>query len=278
MIFVHGPCMNDLQWSPSAARKGVQTTSESRDYVIDVARAEGYTPIFLHFNSGLHISINGEEFANLLEKLWQAWPQPISELSLIAHSMGGLVSRAACHQAEMAGYALRSGLKNVIFLGRPHHGAPLELLGNWVDTVLSSNPVTRPSARIGHIRSAGITDLRCGNVLEADWQGSGRFDRAPDARLPLPLPEGVSCFAVAASTLAQPAGTDALKFRLANQLLGDGMVPVSSALCLHDDDSRQLGFPAEHQWTAWQTGHMKLLHSEAVAARLRRWLTPLTPS
>lgn len=90
-------------------------------------------------------------------------------------------------------------LKWLVFLGTPRHGAPLERVGSWIDGVLSRNVVTRPFAKIGQLRSAGITDLRYGNVLEADWQEVDRFERAPDARQALPLPAGVACYAVAAA-------------------------------------------------------------------------------
>jgi hypothetical protein len=93
-----------------------------------------------------------------------------------------------------------------VFLGTPHHGAPLERLGSWVDGVLGSNIVTRPFAKIGQVRSAGITDLRHGNVLQTDWHHAGRFERGPDARQALPLPAGVDCYAVAATTLAAGSG------------------------------------------------------------------------
>jgi len=39
------------------------------------------------------------------------------------------------------------------------------------------------------IRSAGITDLRHGNVLEQDWQAQDRFGHPLDTRQPLPLPQ-----------------------------------------------------------------------------------------
>ncbi|MDB5891310.1 MAG: alpha/beta hydrolase [Polaromonas sp.] len=277
MVFVHGLCMNDLQWSPPNASGAGQSSSTTCDYAVHLAHALGYTPIYLHYNSGRHVSINGDELAQLLETLWHAWPQPITDLSVVAHSMGGLVSRAACHQADKAGHVWRGTLKNLVFLGTPHHGAPLETLGNWLDTLLASNPVTRPFARIGHIRSAGITDLRHGNVVEGDCRGGDRFERAPDARQPLPLPAGVSSFTVAGSTMTRPLDADSVKVRLANQLLGDGLVPVASALGLHQEEERSLSFPPEHQWTAWQTGHMALLHSPAVGARLRIWLSGEKP-
>jgi hypothetical protein len=124
------------------------------------------------------------------------------------------------------------------------------------------------------VRSAGITDLRHGNVLQADWHDVGRFERAPDAREPLPLPEGVACFTVAASTSSEPAGgVGSIRSRLADALWGDGLVPVHSALGLHADGARSLVFPQERQYIAWQTDHMALLTSADVQRRLRLWLS-----
>lgn len=261
LLMVHGLCMNDLQW-----------TAAGHSPTEVLARELGYTAVYLHYNTGLHTSVNGQQLALLLEQLLQAWPQPVTELSLLVHSMGGLVARSACQQAELAGHAWRAVLKNIVFLGTPHHGAPLEQLGNWVDTLLGGSVVTRPFARIGQIRSSGITDLRHGHVLATDWEGADRFERAPDARQHLPLPAGVTCFTVAATTSAEPQGRTPLKTTLANQYFGDGLVPVQSALGQHADAQRSLNFAPDQQWVAWKTGHLDLLRSEAVGQQVRAWL------
>ena len=254
LVLAHGLCMNDLQWRAKGPDGHLQTHGET------LARALGYTPVYLHYNSGLHTSTNGQQFASLLEQLWQAWPQAPRELTLLTHSMGGLVSRSACDHGEHAGQAWRRGLKNLVFLGTPHHGAPLETLGSWVDTVLVSNVVTRPFASIGQIRSAGITDLRQGNVLDADLQGVDRFARAPDRRQTVPLPTGVACYTVAARDI------------LRQKMRGDGLVSLDSALGRHEDPLRTLAFTAENQWLAHGMNHMELLNRPEVAQQLLRWL------
>ena len=104
--------------------------------------------------------------------------------------MGGLVARSACRYGEEAGHAWRQKLDKLVFLGTPHHGAPLERIGNWVDVILGKTPYAAAFARLGKIRSAGVTDLRYGNLLDEDWQGRDRFAREPDSRRPVPLPEG----------------------------------------------------------------------------------------
>jgi hypothetical protein len=268
LVLVHGLCMNDLQW-----RSDSPETSEN--YGRQLAQELGYTPVYLHYNTGLHTSVNGGQLASLLEQLAQAWPQPVQEIALLTHSMGGLVARSACYSAEARELAWRPKLRHLVFLGTPHHGAPLEKVGSWVDSLLGSNLVTRPFAKIGQVRSAGITDLRHGHVLAADWEGRDRFEGGPDTRTPVPLPVGVDCYAVAATLGAAPARslvTDKPGSAAANSLLGDGLVPLSSALGRQADPARCLDFASEWQYVAPHTGHLALLHSPQVAAQLRRWL------
>ena len=255
LVVLHGLCMNDLQWSTGGY-----------NHADVLAKELGYTPVYLRYNTGLHTSINGQQFAALLTQLLDAWPHPVEDLTLLAHSMGGLVSRSACHVAEQTNRAWRSKLKNIVFLGTPHHGAPLERVGNWVETMLGINRVTKPFAAIGQIRSSGITDLRYGHVLASSWEGKDRFERSPDQREPLPLPVGVNCYAVAALTsLNANAIKDASK--------GDGLVPLRSALGQHDGAPHSLDFPIANQWIDYGTHHMDLLKSPKVAAQMLKWLS-----
>ena len=254
LVVLHGLCMNDLQW-----------TTAGYNHADVLAKGLGYTPVYLHYNTGLHTSINGQQFSVLLEQLLNAWPQPVDDLTLLAHSMGGLVSRSACHLAEQTNMAWRSKLKNIVFLGTPHHGAPLERVGSWIDSILGSNRVTKPFAAIGQIRSSGITDLRYGHVLASSWEGKDRFERSPDSREPLPLPIGVSCYAVAATTSSQTSVKR-------DAWVGDGLVPLKSALGLHDEVSHCLSFSVENQWTLNDANHIDLLKNVSVTAQLQTWL------
>jgi hypothetical protein len=257
LVLVHGLCMNDLQWT----RKG-------RDFGAALARDLGYTPVHLHYNSGLHTSSNGRAFAALIEALLQQWPEPLKEFAILAHSMGGLVSRSAYHYGMAAGQTWPHHLRKLIFLGTPHHGALLERGGNWVNVCLGLSPYTAPFARLGKLRSAGITDLRYGNLLDDDWQGFDRFEHAGDLRHPVPLPEGVSCYAIAAN-VGKKAG----------DLFGDGMVPVSSALGRHEDPGLTLSFAPSRQWVGYGMNHWELLSRPAVYEHIRRWIaSPRKPS
>lgn len=256
LLLAHGLCMNDTQW-----RRG------GHDHGETLAQALGCTPVYLRYNSGLHTSTNGRELAALLEQLVAAWPLPLERISIVGHSMGGLVARSAVQVAREAGQRWPGLLRELVFLGTPHHGAPLERAGHGVDLLLASSPHTVPFARLGKIRSAGITDLRHGHVQDADWRGRDRFESPDDHRVPLPLPEGVACFAVA-GTLAGQRGL------LADRLMGDGLVPLHSALGQHDQPARRLVFAKDSQRIVYRTGHLDLLSSPVVAQQLLRWLAP----
>jgi len=107
-VLVHGLCMSDRQWT----RKG-------HNHGTALARDLGYTAVHLHYNGGLHISTNGRAFANLIEDLLDQWPAPLEEFAIVAHSLGGLVSRSAYHYGTAAGHRWPRRLSRLIFLGTP---------------------------------------------------------------------------------------------------------------------------------------------------------------
>ena len=254
LVLLHGLCMSDLQWQ----RTG-------HDHGAALARDLGYTPVYLHYNSGLHISINGRALALKMEQLVAQWPRPVERLAIVAHSMGGLLARSALHHAAQAGQRWPGRLDDLVFLGTPHHGAPLERAGNWIDIVLGATPYAAPFARLGKVRSAGITDLRHGNLVDEDWVGRDRFERSADRRQYLPLPDTVRCYAAAASVGAQSGD-------LKDRLLGDGIVPLDSALGRHADPARALSFADDRRWIGYGMNHLELLSRPEVYARLLQWL------
>ena len=234
LVLVHGLCTNDLRW-----RRG------GHDHGTALARDLGYTPIYLHYNSGRNVADNGAEFAGQLETLAAQWPVVLDELTIVGHSMGGLVARSAVQAARDEQLAWPRRLRRLVFLGTPHHGALLEQLGSWVEAALHASPYSAPFARLGAARSAGITDLRHGSDVA--------------------LPAGIDCFAIAATlgVRARP---------VQDQLLGDGLVPLDSALGRHPNAAKALAFPPERQWIARKTTHLDLMGRAQVYARLREWL------
>jgi len=252
-MMVHGSCMNDLQWK----RQG-------HDHGKALFHDLGFVPIYVHYNTGLHISENGRKFSDLLETIINQSPQPI-ELSIIAHSMGGLVSRSACHYGKISGHTWLNHLRKLVFLGTPHHGAVLEKGGNFIETILEISPYSAPFSRLGKIRSCGLTDLRYGNVVDDDWKGRGRFDLSGDHRIPVPLPEGVQSYSLAATTCKK-------RNKLTDDVIGDGLVTLRSALGHHKNAELNLLFPESHKWVGQNMNHMDLLSHPEVYKTIKKWL------
>jgi len=253
-ILLHGLCMNDLQWQRQGHHHGGM-----------LARELGYTVLALNYNSGLHISENGERLAAMLEELLAHWPRAVEELVLIGHSMGGLVARSACHAAEDRQLDWRSRLTRLVCMGTPHHGAMLERGGHLVDTILEVSPYAAPFARLGKARSAGITDLRFGNIRRSDWSGRHPHEQKRDDRRPTPLPAGVEVFLLAATTATEPRG-------LRHAVIGDGLVTLASAWGEHRDRALALAVPASHRHLITGASHWDLLSHPGAADALRRWL------
>jgi pimeloyl-ACP methyl ester carboxylesterase len=254
VVMVHGLCTTDTIWN-----------RRSHDHGQSLAQDMQADAIYLRYNSGRHISTNGTEFAALLERMVEAWPVPLRELVLVGHSMGGLVIRSACASGEASGHKWMRLLRALVFLGTPHQGAPLERGGHGVDMLFNASPYTVAFTRLGRLRSAGITDLRHGSVLDQDWQGRDRFARGGYLRHTQPLPRNVPAFAIAGS-LNKGAPDRARAPR------SDGLVPVASALGLHSDPSLAVNFPSSRQWIAYGTGHLELLSSNAVYEHMKQWL------
>ena len=253
LVLIHGLCMNDRQWNMA------RDDGTLHDHGAALQRDLGYTAVYLRYNTGLHVAENGKAFAAALEELMAAWPVKVNELSIVAHSMGGLVTRSACHHASVNAHAWRKQLKKIVFLGTPHQGAPLERGGHWIDIILGATPYASPFAKLGKVRSTGITDLRHGSVIDDDARGHNK------AHALLPLPAKVKCFAIAGTT-GQRNGD------LRDRLLGDGLVPLASALGEHDDPTLALNFPANRKLALYSTNHMQLLSAAPAYEAVKTFL------
>lgn len=265
LLFVHGLCMNDLQWQRGGHDHGARLATVN----VAAFSAAKPTPIYLQYNSGLHISTNGQALAAKLEALVAAWPVAVEQIDIIGHSMGGLVARSACFYAKDRNFHWPSVLRKMIFLGSPHTGAPLERGGNYLNVVLDASPYTAAFARLAKMRSPGITDLRHGSLLDDDWTGKDRFATGAKSKTcSVHLPEGVKCYAIAATRAAK---TDRNLARSAT-LPGDGLVPVASALGRSTVPGRHLGIPEAHQWITHGINHLELLSSTEVYEQISNWL------
>jgi len=244
ILLVHGLCMNDRQWTAK------RSDGSHHDHGAALQAATGATCIYLRYNSGRSIDENGAELAQFLKPLVAVWPVPLQSIAIIGHSMGGLVARSAVEHARVRRLAWRRKLHKLAFLGSPHLGAPLERGGHWIDVLLGAAPYAAPLARLGKLRSAGITDLRHGQIVAGGQP---------------PLPKGVDCLAIAGRSAARPGG-------LGERVLGDGLVPVASALGESEDPARAPAFAPNRRVLLPSTGHLQLLASDAAFNALRDFL------
>ena len=254
LLMIHGLCLNDSHWNINEHNHGEK-----------LAKELGFTPIYLYYNSGRHISTNGQNLNELLEELVLGWSIPVEELIILTHSMGGLISRSAIYYGEKQQKTWIKYLKKIFFLGTPHHGAPMEVIGNYFETTLKIIPYTRPFARLGRIRSAGVTDLRFGNLLDDDWENRNRFKLEGDKRCSVPLPEKIECYSIAATVSKETKVKNP-------KLKGDGLVEVASALGIHKNKNKNLNFKKNNTWIAYENKHIDLLSSLDVYSKIKDWI------
>ena len=261
-IFVHGLAGSDAVWRFYAEEYygDPETTYGSR-----LARDLGYTPLYLRYNSGLHVSENGARLERRMAELVRAWPVPVEEVVLVGHSMGGLVVRSACHAGRRRGSRWIDAVRHVVCLGTPHLGAPLEKLGNVAGWALGALDVTRPLARIVNGRSAGIKDLRFGYLVEEDWQGRHPDALLEDNRHDIPFLDTATHYFVAATVTRSPRHPMA-------HVLGDTLVRLPSATGRGAPAARRIPFRDEHGRHLGAMNHLRLLNHPRVYTQLRAWL------
>ncbi|GAA4874754.1 alpha/beta hydrolase [Ferrimonas pelagia] len=253
LLMIHGLCMNDHLWQQGEHNHGLA-----------LAEALGLCPVYLYYNTGRPISDNGQQLAQQLAQLSEQLEVPL-QLAMVGHSMGGLLARSAVYYGQQRGDHWPAQLQKMVSLGTPHHGALLEKGGNLIDVVLPASPYSAPFTRLAQLRSRGITDLRYGHITEHDWGGRDRFVLGQDQRQVVPLPSGVDCYAIAAVRSEQ-------RGIRSEQLVGDGLVSLNSALGRHRLPHYALAYPPSHCWVGRSMGHNDLLGDPTVFERLKDWL------
>jgi pimeloyl-ACP methyl ester carboxylesterase len=251
VVFLHGLMETEFSW-------GAHDTYGSR-----LEAEHGYTPVYVRYNSGLHISRNGRCLSELLDELVAAWPVEVERVALVGHSMGGLVARSACHCGATDEAEWVKHVRQSVSLGTPHLGAPLEQVVHYLSAGLARLPETRPIANFLRRRSGGIRDLRQGSLVDEDWS-----DRDPDvlraaACAEVPLLEGAThCFVSATVTRSDrhPVG----------RLIGDILVLKPSAT--GRSRTRRIPFEEEYGMHIGGAHHFALLNHPAVYEKLSAWL------
>ncbi|HUB04454.1 MAG TPA: alpha/beta hydrolase [Solirubrobacteraceae bacterium] len=254
-VFIHGLCETDDAWKLGAARH----VPYGHRMEIEL----GYSPLYLRYNTGRHISESGRELAEHLDRLISAWPVAVDEVVLIGHSMGGLVARSACYYGARS--ACVAKVRHVVTLGTPHRGAPLEQVTNAATHALARLPETRPLAKALNLRSSGIKDLRYGYLVDECWldQDCDAFLLNTSREIPfLPTARHYFICATLSREVDAPVG----------RIIGDLLVLQPSAWA-HPGRGKRLQFAVENYYHLGGANHFDLLNHPAIYAQMRRCLT-----
>ena len=255
-ILIHGLTDNETTW----------VFPDKSDYGSLLYNDLGYTAFYLRYNTGLHISDNGQALADILEKLYQNYPIDITEICIIAHSMGGLITHSACHYAQESGLTWTNKLKHIFLLATPHLGSFLEKFANITTNILEKVPNwhTRMIGKVLNLRSAGIKDLRFGYLTEADWKDQNPDTLLQNNKTPPPMLSGVSYYVISARM------TESGKHWV-SQLFGDILVRKSSATA-RSKNVAEFNFPTENHYEFAKTYHHELSASLEVYEKIAAWI------
>jgi triacylglycerol esterase/lipase EstA (alpha/beta hydrolase family) len=256
-ILIHGLMNDETIWNfPDTTYKNYGTLLQQ-----DVS----YTPFFVRYNTGLHISENGKCFSQLVQNLVNNYPVKIDEISIIAHSMGGLVTRSACYYAPLQNANWVNKLNKLFFLGTPHLGAPLEKFGNALTFLLKQIPIsyTQLTGDFINLRSSGIKDLRYGYLTDEDWKGHHPDELLKNNKTVIPLLEHVDYYLISGTLTEDPN-------HFVSEWFGDVLVRKSSAIG-QSKGKHHLSFNLQHHKEFAGFAHLKLVDSIEVYEQIKEW-------
>jgi pimeloyl-ACP methyl ester carboxylesterase len=161
-VFVHGFGETDDSWWWFAHSHWDEA---GVSYGELLRRERGFTPLYLHYNSGRPIAENGAELSTLLEAVFESWPASVNHTVLVGHSAGGLVARAAVADGAASGARWVPTVSEVFTLGTPRSAVALERTALAAARTLGRLPETRPLSELLGARSAGLKDLHDGSEL-----------------------------------------------------------------------------------------------------------------
>jgi len=300
VVFVHGLMGDELIWQSGFRDEA----SGPLRYGPRLAAEGGCRPLYVRFNSGLHISENGRALSQLLTELVEAYPTAVGELVLVGHSMGGLIIRSAGYygsEVKNENATLKRGrkrkadnqkpaatpaesdasfpsstekapwlahLRSVFLLGVPNEGSYLEQNGLLVERLLQRINLfpTRFLSQAIARRSNGIKDLGQALLVDEDWQQPD--DPAlPRPRTVVPLLPGVRYHVLVGEWLR--AGLP----QAVRDYFGDGLVGAASGRGQFFADETELPLGTMVRTARFgQQHHAGLLHHAAVYQYLRQWV------
>ena len=231
VLLVHGLGKTESCWYGTESGPGLAQALADRS---------GLTPVLVRYNTGCSVADNGVLLAGLMEDLIAEWPVAIESIALVGHSMGGLVVEAAYGAGRRSNRRWVDHVTDIITIGTPHHGAPLEKIVRASARGLAAFSTTLPLAGFLDGRSVGIKDL---GRVPVDWE-------AP--------PPGVRYHLIAGVVTADPGHP-------LGRMMGDLMVRTSSS-------TRPRGAEPTSAVIVSGVTHFYLLQAPAVIGQAMEWL------
>lgn len=241
VIFVHGLCCNENSWqmyyNPSEPA--------TRPYGDKLEETFPVTALYLRYNTGRNIDANSRQFKRMLNKLVRNWPVAVEGITLVGHSMGGLINRAVVEALTEDDIILQRAIRDVVCLGSPHAGAPLARLAAAGEQLFDRFELSRPIGRALGVRSRGIRDLD---------HGLGALQTRDGHEV---------MFHLIGSTIGDHGSS------WLNTTVGDGLVTPDSALADDTGKAQRVTFAQKH--------HMTLLNDPDVYLELQMVLRQHLP-
>lgn len=157
VVFIHGLCENENYWKRSARPARPIEAEQPGTYGARLERDLGWTPVFMRVNTGTSVRESGVALHALMARLVENWPVPVARVAFVGHSMGGLIVRAACDLTAESDWT--DHVTDIITLGTPHLGSPVERGIAVGMRVAAKVPELSPYRRIFMQRSLGVLDL-----------------------------------------------------------------------------------------------------------------------
>jgi len=245
VVFVHGLCETEHYWDRRSRPRPADGSTRA-SYGARLAEDLGWSPVYVRANTGLTIAESGVALSSVLTRLVDAWPTAVRRIAFVGHSMGGLIVRAACAVSTPDDRHWTEHVTDVVLLGAPHLGSPVERSIARGVRVANKVPELAPFARIFEQRSVGVLDLHDGPADEVA--------HVPHAR-----------YHLVAATLTRSS-----RHPLA-ATVGDLLVPFRSAAGLLPNGEEI--FPGADVLHVPGADHFDLLNHDDVYAALRGWLS-----
>lgn len=283
-----------LAWSPldtrpTAARivllvHGLDESGDIWDELAPALAAAGHTVVRFEYPNDQAIAASAGSLADALAKLRS---RGVTTVDIVAHSMGGLVTRDALtrpslYASDARGTERLPAIARVIALGTPHHGSPwarLQPIAEAIELVARTQAMGDAAPLLGFLSdgdgqagkdlrtdSPFLTDLNARpapqHVAITSIVGDLRVDRAAESLLSWAAAEQ-RLAPVVGEARARDWTTRALVATLkGSETLGDGVVPLYSAAWPGIGNTRVVLVRA---------GHRGMLRTNSPD----NWLTPL---